>query len=276
MRVSRTISLLNALDNDADGGRVDKTYEVLPYNTPNKQSVDKTYSYRPYKVDKSYTFKPYKSPSHTESETAVHPVAAGYDTLVEECGETEEHPVAAGYETLMAEIKEKVTAVDATLAQEAEEGGMASLSAETTGDTATDDNDDDVPDGTEPVVTIAAPSLPDANGTEGTATAESPVVSTLLAADEDQESEESPITIQDSAEQNTPVAEPVPSRGTSMFFASPIIDSTTVEQPAPTDHREESTEREIWVNGDAAATVAEGDEESTGPNKRYTFIKFRR
>jgi hypothetical protein len=270
MRVSRTISLLNALDNDADGGRADKTYEVLPYNTPNKQSVDKTYSYRPYKVDKSYTFKPYKSPSSTDSETAVHPVAAGYDALVEECGDTEEHPVAAGYETLMAEIKEKVTAVDATLAQEAEEGGMASLSAETTGDTATDDNDDDVPDGTEPVVTIASPSLPDANG------AESPVISTLLAADEDQESEESPITIRDSAEQNTPVTEPVPSRGTSMFFASPIIDSTTGEQPAPTDHQEESTEREIWVNGDAAATVAEGDEESTGPNKRYTFIKFRR
>jgi hypothetical protein len=101
------------------------------------------------------------------------------DVLVEECGETVKHPVAEGHDTLMAEIKEKVRPVDDTLAQdedEEEEGALASLSAETTSDAATNGsrNDGD-----------------DANGTEEKATAEIPVAPTLLTADEDQEAEES-------------------------------------------------------------------------------------
>jgi hypothetical protein len=64
---------------------------------------------------------------------------------VEECGETVKHPVAEGYDTLMAEIKKKVRPVDDILAQEEdEEGALASLSAETTSDAATNGSRNDV------------------------------------------------------------------------------------------------------------------------------------
>jgi hypothetical protein len=69
------------------------------------------------------------------------------DVLVEECGETVKHPVAEGCDTLMAEIKKKVRPVDDTLAQEEdeeEEGALASLSAETTSDAATNGSRNDV------------------------------------------------------------------------------------------------------------------------------------